>query len=103
MSAPPETERPSSFHRERRGRPQGMSSPPETEPHPSHHPPPPLRGRGTFSPKTLPVRSLHRSFSAHRFGLSRLFEMYWSQELLKCIGLKSYTTTSMGSPSICIT
>src|SRR5437879_2735787 len=39
--------RPSSFHRQVRGRPQG------SPPNPS--PPPPLRGRGTFSPKNLPV------------------------------------------------
>src|SRR5258706_5424852 len=41
--------RPSSCHRQRRGRPQG--SPPLPSP------PPPLRGRGTFPPKNLPVRS----------------------------------------------
>src|SRR5258706_12611234 len=41
MSSPPETERPSSFHRQRRGRPQG------SPPIPSPPPPPP--GRGTLS------------------------------------------------------
>src|SRR6266699_1429833 len=40
--------RPSSFHREGRGRPQG------SPPFPS--PPPPLRGRGAFSPKNLYLR-----------------------------------------------
>src|SRR6266699_2646568 len=42
--------RPSSCHRQLRGRPQG------SPPNPS--PPPPLRGRGDFSPKNLPVRAL---------------------------------------------
>jgi hypothetical protein len=40
------------------GRPRGMSSPPETEPHSTSQPLPPLRERGTFSPKNLPVGAL---------------------------------------------
>src|SRR6266699_5574275 len=43
--------RPSSFHREGRGRPQG------SPPFPS--PPPPLRRRGAFSPKNLYLRDPH--------------------------------------------
>src|SRR6266700_1743087 len=49
--------RPSSFHREGRGRPQG------SPPFPS--PPPPLRGRGAFSPKNLYLRGpLHPPLDA---------------------------------------
>src|SRR5258708_3086665 len=49
MSSPPETERPSSFHRQRRGRPQGAP--------PIPSPPPPPRGRGAFSPKNLYLKA----------------------------------------------
>src|SRR5260370_41820722 len=54
--------RPSSFHRQRRGRPQG--SPPIPSP------PPPLRGRGAFSPKNLYLKGSDHSPQMRRLAFS---------------------------------
>jgi hypothetical protein len=86
---PPETERPSSCHRQRRGRPQGMSSPPETEPHPTHHHPRPYGDEATFhvclKKPTRERRPLHPPLDA----INRVPTASTRFPYLKCIGRKS--------------